>query len=346
MAARLGIFLAILCDCLVACAASVFKKPKGLKFKRYMIHSFLRSASFRDPDKQLLKRRPTTTEAYRTTVQKHSLTPDIVAIDNDADILWLSKPQRSSGKTLLYFHGGAYVNPAHPQHIETLIDCMKACHAQNLELSVAIVAYTIAPAGVYPLQLRQAVSALRYLTETAQIAPSDVLIAGDSAGVNIILALLSHLAHPHPEIPPIDLHDEKLGGALLISPWVTFDTTAASMKYNFYHDHVHPGLLDISAKKFLGDSETDAYNEPLKAPADWWKDLQTQQLSILAAECEIFFDDIIAFADKVKIHNPQTQVLIASGEVHVQMVMDKILKVPSPKSQRYFEQWLEERLRD
>lgn len=51
---------------------------------------------------------------------------------------------------------------------------MKACHAQNLELSVAIVAYTIAPAGVYPLQLRQAVSALRYLTETAQIAPSDV----------------------------------------------------------------------------------------------------------------------------------------------------------------------------
>jgi acetyl esterase/lipase len=64
-------------------------------------------------------------------------------------------------------------------------------------------------------------------------------LTGDSAGANLVLSLLSHINHPNPStvlsIPPIKL-DEDLKGAVLISPWVDFDTSKDSFKRNQYKD--------------------------------------------------------------------------------------------------------------
>ena len=130
-----------------------------------------------------------------------------------------------------------------------------------------------------------------------------ILLEGDSAGGNLILALLSHISHPHPDpsIPRIDLGGQKLGNALLISPWVTFDTNASSMKSNARTDYILPGSLKRASGIFLGSAKEDFYNTPLDAPEDWWKDLRTENLSIIVSDAEILLDGVIAISEKIKV---------------------------------------------
>lgn len=66
------------------------------------------------------------------------------------------------------------------------------------------------------------------------------------------VALLSHIAHPHPsrmvEIPRIELKGGdgkggKLKGLLLTSPWVSFDITAKSFRENEWKDVVSVSFI-------------------------------------------------------------------------------------------------------
>lgn len=50
-----------------------------------------------------------------------------------------------------------------------------------------------------------------------------IVIAGDSAGGNLTLGLISHLLHPHPDVPKVELSG-PLATTILISPWVKFTT--------------------------------------------------------------------------------------------------------------------------
>lgn len=130
-----------------------------------------------------------------------------------------------------------------------------------------------------------------------------IFLAGDSAGGNLCLSLLSHISHPHPDlsIPRVDLKGEKLRGTLLISPWVTFDTSAPSIFSNRETDYLLPESLKRASKAFLGDAKEDAYNTPLGASVEWWEDLHIQDLGIIVSDSELFFSDIIAFSEKIKV---------------------------------------------
>jgi hypothetical protein len=74
--------------------------------------------------------------------------------------------------------GGAYVGPARKAHFEVLLDRIKEHqHSSNQsvsDLAVLVVAYTLAPKGIYPLQLRQAASALNYVLHIKDVSPSQV----------------------------------------------------------------------------------------------------------------------------------------------------------------------------
>jgi acetyl esterase/lipase len=141
---------------------------------------------------------------------------------------------------------------------------------------------------------------------------SHILIAGDSAGGNLALSLISHLSHPHPDptVPRIRGRQEDqvvLGGAFLISPWVAFVSDSSSMATNSEKDVAVQEFLLSCAKSFLGNDNRDKedfYNVPLSAPPEWWKDIKVQKLGIVTGEFEIFRDDILALAKKIKVdHN-------------------------------------------
>lgn len=147
-------------------------------------------------------------------------------------------------------------------------------------VAVLILAYTLAPEATHPTQLREAAAALSHLITNTGRKPSRVFVSGDSAGGNLSLALLSHLLHPHPEVPAVKL-EEPLGGTLLYSPWAGFSTNYPSYD-NLELDMMSPLALRKWSAMFLdranpADPESDpgavsgdAYTEVCKNSASWW----------------------------------------------------------------------------
>lgn len=71
--------------------------------------------------------------------------------------------------------------------------------------------YRLAPETRFPGPLHDAVSAYFRMVDDLHISPSNIILAGDSAGGGLSLALMMYLrdnAYPLP------------GGAILMSPWV------------------------------------------------------------------------------------------------------------------------------
>jgi acetyl esterase/lipase len=131
---------------------------------------------------------------------------------------------------------------------------------------------------------------------------AQIIIAGDSAGGNLTAAILLHSAQPHPEVTPLDFGGDSLAGAFLISPWITFDTTAQSMTRNLCTDYICLKSLSRASASFTNGVE-DNYSLPLKAAAESWKGIKVKALGIVAGGYEVMLDDIVNFAEKVKVSN-------------------------------------------
>ena len=120
--------------------------------------------------------------------------------------------QRNSGAEeqtiVLYLHGGAFV-------VGTALSGFVAnILATNLNASVLSICYRLSCNlnCEFPAALQDAVSAYHYLLSLA-IPASYIIIAGDSAGVNLATALLRSIADNPDKLP----HPRA---ALLGSPWV------------------------------------------------------------------------------------------------------------------------------
>ncbi|PYH71282.1 alpha/beta-hydrolase [Aspergillus vadensis CBS 113365] len=194
--------------------------------------------------------------------------------------------------------------------------------------------YELTPTAQYPHQMKQAVALLQYVIEDLGKRPSDIVLLGDSAGAHLILSVLSHLAHPHPHIPPLLLR-EKLAGALLLSPWMGESRTDYdSCRRNASRDLVSPGLLNYWADMFLGDAEFDSYNRPAGAPEGWWRDLPVEEIFIGVGGYEVLYDSIIKTARKIKAEHTRVTISIAHLEVHCEALSPFNPGVVSPDQYR------------
>jgi acetyl esterase/lipase len=198
------------------------------------------------------------------------------------------------------------------------------------KLGTLFLAYDVAPYATYPRQLSQAVAVMKYVMEELSIAPPRILIAGDSAGANLCLEVLSHALHSHPSpiVQKLELK-EKLKGALLICPWVDFRHDSAGFQRNRYKDAIGKKTLDRWAKHFLGSAEADGYNQPLRAPSGWYQrlgDILTD-VKILGGGDEVMIDDILAFAKILEEEwsREKVTVEVIPGECHDSFMLDRML---------------------
>ncbi|KAJ6446963.1 hypothetical protein O9K51_01738 [Purpureocillium lavendulum] len=157
----------------------------------------------------------------------------------------------AKGPTLLYAHGGGYLNPLRPQgHIPLALRCASACGARQ----VVFIEYALTSEHGYPAQLTQMVAAVRYLLHRGgpgadsddnldgAVEPGNLILAGDSAGGHLVASLLAHVARPSPHAPPLtELGVEEgrqLRAVVLFSPWVTMQTGDASFAANDSSDYL------------------------------------------------------------------------------------------------------------
>lgn len=183
-----------------------------------------------------------------------------------------------------------------------------------------MLAYTLAPNATYPTQLRQAVALVSTLIKDHHFAPSKISLGGDSAGGNLSLGVLSHILHPQPQIPALDLHGEALSAVIVIAPWASFSHDWPSIRENVGKDIVGTAHSDYWSGNFLGDAPRDAYNEPLSlSPEDtWWEGLEgvVSQVLVTSGRDELLYSSVKELVRRIRVVHSRVDEVVGENEWH------------------------------
>lgn len=188
-------------------------------------------------------------------------------------------------------------NPAFFEFWENLIISSRTKHK---DLAIFALTYTLTPHAVYPTQLTQAVAALRYIVSQKN-PPKSILLGGDSAGASLAMGVLSHLAHPHPAIPELKLHESLAGVILMAIPPSMNEDLADDREVYYRGDILVPHVAIQWLRLYLGNSKRDYYTDPLDAPDSWFKNLPVKKILVLGGENEVLRPIMEEFVNKVKV---------------------------------------------
>jgi acetyl esterase/lipase len=117
---------------------------------------------------------------------------------------------------------------------------------------------------------------------------------------------------------------------VLISPWISFDTSAKSFTKNEYKDCIGPKAGKQWSTAFMNSpwphaSNSDNYNQAITAPESWWEGLNVEEVLVLAGEEEVLVDGIREFEGKLKRgigEGSKVEFFVAKGEYHDQPSLD------------------------
>jgi len=209
-------------------------------------------------------------------------------------------PSSARKGIILYLHGGAYALGSPRMHREFLSRLAKTCRRQVLSLD-----YRLAPEHPFPAALEDCLSAYDWLLSQG-FAPSEIALAGDSAGGGLAAAALVALR---------DLHRELPACAVCISPWL--DLSALPVKTAPGDPVLNQEVLDTYAKAYAGDNDPA---NPLISPL--LADLRgLPPINIQASEHEILLEQSKQFEEKARQAGVEIRLDCWPGMFHVfQMV--------------------------
>ena len=193
---------------------------------------------------------------------------------------WFSESSRSSENTepqvtLLYLHGGGYT--FYPQaYADFIAQITLAAKSRTFALD-----YRLTPEHRFPAQLEDALHAYRWLLENGTDSET-LVVAGDSAGGNLSLALLLAARDSNEPLPSL---------AVVLSPPTNFEI---DLFPNQELDWITKPALLCWRDWFCDPAERrDPLVSPLRADL---RGLPT--IYIQAGCCEILYDSIREFADR------------------------------------------------
>jgi len=215
---------------------------------------------------------------------------------------WLSAPRVRADRVLLYLHGGGYVSGSPLTHRALMGHLSRHANARVLALD-----YRLAPEHVFPAALEDAWAAYWWLLGEGYGADR-IVLAGDSAGGGLALALLLALRDAHVPLP---------ASAICFSPWVDLALTGASLHKNEATDYINPEILHATAQMYLDGHDP---RDPLVSPL--YGDLHgLPPLLIQVGSAELLHDDGRRFAQRARRAGVDVQFEVAAGMVHVWQFM-------------------------
>ncbi|KAJ4153759.1 hypothetical protein LMH87_010233 [Akanthomyces muscarius] len=306
---------AIVATALASFFTGFFRTERDSKtYHLHVANTVLRKATRRLDPLQLQLISPNTNIIYNQYARSRNFEPDTVALAHGAQGHWVGN--KNATNVLIWFHGGGFCLPANIGYFKFFERLLKDVNATGGDLCIFAVTYTLAPHGTYPVQLTQSVEALRHVLAHTGRSPGNVLLAGDSAGANITVGVLSHLAHPHPSIVPVHL-SEPLAGAATIAPWVSLHPDLSEHIIYDGGDIVTTFVGEKWSKEFMGDAEPDYYTDAIDAPESWFETFPIKKMLILAGENEILLPMIEMFYEKMKGGYPNVEIFKGKRESHV-----------------------------
>ncbi|OJT04454.1 Esterase [Trametes pubescens] len=214
------------------------------------------------------------------------------------------KPKRKE-RVVLYLHGGAYYMFSAATHRLITLPL-----AKYLDARLFVVNYRLAPETRFPGPLHDAVSAYFRLVDDLHVPPENIVVAGDSAGGGLALALLMYLRDNDYPLP---------AGAILMSPWVDLTMSCESWESNAQYDIVpmpQPGDHLNPIACYLGEHMEKYLTHPYASPL--FGDFKgLPPLLIQAGEVEVLRDEITLLAHKATLAGVEVRHELYEDMVHV-----------------------------
>ncbi len=212
---------------------------------------------------------------------------------------WQIPEGASDESCILYCHGGGYSFGSPATHRQ-----MTSALAKESGLKVFSLDYRLSPEHPFPAPVDDAVACYGWLREQG-IASERMVIAGDSAGGGLCLALMLRLKQQGQPLPR---------AAMLLSPWTDLAATGASVVDNesscamFYAESIPAGANIYTDG---GDCK-----DPLVSPL--YGDLSgLPPVWICVSDNEVLRDDSIRLAEKIKSNKGSVELLQWVAQPHV-----------------------------
>jgi len=209
---------------------------------------------------------------------------------------WIDVKGGRRDRVLLYLHGGAFITETPVFHGALLGRLCAAAGARGLMIS-----YRLAPEHRYPAALDDCLEAYRWLLAQGLDA-ARVVVAGDSAGGNLTLALLLRLRDEGLPLP---------AGAVALSPVADLSFSGESVQRNDGIDDMFSAdLLDALVPVYL--PERDLCRHPHVSPV--YADCAgLPPLLLVVGSTELLLDDSVRMAQRW----PGATLLVWHGMPHV-----------------------------
>lgn len=230
---------------------------------------------------------------------------------------WVSPPGAEPERILLYLHGGAYCVCSLNTHRDLVARIAQASGARALALD-----YRLAPEHPFPAALEDAVAAWRWLLDSG-VEPSQVVIAGDSAGGGLSVATLLRLRELGEALP---------AGAALLSPWVDLEGTGETVQAHRDFDYLDPkgrGTTDV-ARLYAGMHPLD---HPLVSPIH--ADLSgLPPMLVQAGGAELLLSEAQLLAERARQAGVDVTLDVEEDMVHVWHFLAPVFKECRPAIER------------
>lgn len=212
---------------------------------------------------------------------------------------WMSLAGADQERVVLFFHGGAYVLGSLTSHRELVARLSATAGVRSLQ-----VGYRLAPEHVFPAALDDALTAYRWLLAHGT-RPEQIVLAGDSAGGGLGLALLQVVRDQHLPMP---------AGAVLLSPWTDLAGAVDSRTTRDEADPIFSGsLINFLANFYAG---TEEKQNPLLSPI--YADLHGfPPLLIEVGDDEVLLDDALHLAEHARAAQVPVELTVWEGLWHV-----------------------------
>ncbi len=220
--------------------------------------------------------------------------------DCKAELLSLAEYPNTE-RVILQLHGGGYIG--------AMCNIYRSFAGLYNEIGRGINVFTpdyrVAPECPYPAALEDALSAYEWLLGRGY-GPERIVLAGDSAGGGLALALCLYLKDHGMELPE---------GLILMSPWTDLTASGESYEQNYTLDPLFGNTRDsmIYNLDYVGDEDpADPYISPLFGSYEGFPPMLVQAGSI-----EMLLSDSVSLAKKAKESGVKVRLSIYEEMFHV-----------------------------
>jgi monoterpene epsilon-lactone hydrolase len=212
---------------------------------------------------------------------------------------WVEVPAGSDLRTILYLHGGGYTVGSVRTHRALVARLAAATGGRGLAID-----YRLGPEHPFPAAVDDAAAAYRWLVRGG-VEPASIVVAGDSAGGGLTVALLVALR---------DACDPLPAAGVCISPWTDLACTGESMTTRAAADPMvqRDGLLPMAAAYLAGQDPRTPLASPLYA------DLHgLPPLLVHVGSAETLLDDATRLAERARAAGVAADLEVWDDMIHV-----------------------------